>query len=110
MRLIGFIWAFFAILFICLGWFHIRAANRNIVPFEIKAKDSVNKIMGIDIHTGFNNFIKDLNCYVEANNIANRRQNILTAIGYFSASLIAILSFLLTIDKTADFLNRIFKC
>ncbi|MBW1796204.1 MAG: hypothetical protein JRJ38_17590 [Deltaproteobacteria bacterium] len=97
MKPITIIWALFTILFFCLGILHLLASNRNIAPFEIKDKGSAKKIMGIPIHTGLENFVIDFNSYIEAQNKSNRTNNRLSALGYFAASLMAILSMLLTI-------------
>jgi len=96
MKQITIIWALFAILFLCLGILHLLASKRNIDPFQIKAKGSAGKIMGIPIHAGLENFVIDFNSYIEAQNKSNRTNNRLSALGYFVASLTAIFSMLLT--------------
>jgi len=97
MKSITIIWALFTILFFCLGILHLRASKKNIDTFRIKAKKSAGKIMGIPIHTGLENFVIDFNSYIESQNKSNRNNNRLSALGYFAASLTALLSMLLTI-------------
>ena len=107
MRPIPIIWALFVLLFFCLGWFHVSAARKTIPSFEIEAKGSVGKIEGIPVHTGFKNFVEDFNSYVATRNRSSRVQNTLSAIGYFAASLTAIFSMLITMDKVSNSFNKI---
>jgi hypothetical protein len=109
MKPITIIWAIFAILFFLFGLFHIRAAGRNIAPFEIKAKGSVGKINGIPVHTGFKNFVNDFNSYIRTQNKSTRNENIMAAIGYFAASLTAVFSMFITIERISNPLNKIFE-
>ena len=105
MKPITIIWAIFTLLFLCLGIINIFAAYRNIPPFQIKWGGSVGAVSGVTVHTGFKNFVKDFNSYLDKQNRSIRFQNWLAAIGYFAASLTAFFSMFLTIDRYSDLIK-----
>jgi hypothetical protein len=109
MKPITIFWAILTILFLTLGVFHIFAAYQTIQPFQIKAKGSVGAINGMPVHTGFKNFVSDFNLYIDNYNKSNRCQNLLTSFGYLLASLTALVSMFLTIDRYSNCLNKFFK-
>ncbi len=105
MNPITIIWVIFTILFFTFGVIHIIAAYQSIQPFEVKAKGSVGKIMGVPVNTGLENFVADFNAYIAKQNNSNRFQNWLAGIGYLLASLTALISMFLTIEKYSNFLR-----
>lgn len=109
MKRITIIWLIFTVMFFCLGIVHVFFAQRDIPPFKIKAQGSVGKINGIPVHTGFKNFVKDFNSYLDDQNRSARSQNRVAVVGYFAASLTAFFSMVLTIDRWSDWLNNILK-
>jgi hypothetical protein len=92
-------------MFFCFGIIHIFAAYQGIPPFKIKSEGSVGKINGTPVHTGFKNFVKDFNSYLDDQNRSVRFQNWLAAIGYFLAALTALFSMFLTIDRYSNLIK-----
>jgi hypothetical protein len=96
---ISIIWCIFALLFLLLGLYHWDISKENIPPFKITGRPLSNigsaKILGIDVDKPLNDFARDFNMYLDEQNVASRKQNKLSAYGYWLACLTAILSLIL---------------
>lgn len=86
-----YLWIVFSIIFLALSIFHFYQSTKTIPKPKNKAK--VKTISGVNL--GINEFIEDFGVYIDDVNKQNRRINIMTALGYLSASLTSIYSYFL---------------
>ncbi len=104
MKKIQRIWLIFGILFILLSFFHFYQSSQKISEFKVTSR-SDNLPEGIQIKVGIanmdidkplNDFAKDFNEYLNDYNNSNRTINLISALGYFIASLTAFYSMYLS--------------
>lgn len=93
---ISIIWLIFVILFFILGWYHWGTSKKVIEPFKpserpLKNSGSV-KILGADVDQPIKDFSKNFNEYLAEQNKLSKRQNRISAFGYWLASLTAFVS------------------
>lgn len=96
---ISIIWFVFAVLFFALGLYHWNVAKTNVPLFKLsdrpgKGKGSV-KILGADIDQPIKDFAEDFNKHLTNQNNLSKKQNRLSAYGYWLAALTAIVSLFL---------------
>lgn len=84
-----YIWLIFSVIFLILTLFHIYQSFQKIKKIESKAQ--VKSINGVNV--GIHEFIQDFNLYLSKFNHQNKRINLITAIGYFTAFLTSIFSY-----------------
>jgi len=107
MKCLSVIWLIFGVLFLCLCFYHVKAATNAIAPFKLTelkkiklADEFITPLTGVDIEKPLRNFVADFNSYIDEYNRSACQQNILTAVGYFLASLTAFFSMYLCKKET----------
>jgi len=89
------IWLFFSLMRLVLGFVHIRAAMKTIKPIKFSVSDTTGRKISAAAQEELNRLISEVNDYIENFNQSSSRQNIITAFGYYAASLTALFSMLL---------------
>jgi predicted PurR-regulated permease PerM len=96
-----FIWGIIALTFILSGWFFWRQSSKSISRFQVTerplAKQGRVEILGADIDKPLKDFADNFNNYIGDYNQKSKEQNRVQAIGYWVASLTAIISLFLSL-------------
>jgi hypothetical protein len=96
-----FIWGIIALTFLLSGGFYWRQASKSISHFQVSerpfAKQGKVMVLGADIDKPLKDFAVNFNNYIDDYNQKPRDQNKVQAIGYWVASLTAILSLFLSL-------------
>ena len=88
-------------MFFKLGCMNLKASKKRIKGIDIKLREKVTKVNGIETGIGsrgavkINEFLVYFNKYVKWYNKTTNKQNLISAYGYFLASGTACLSLLL---------------
>jgi hypothetical protein len=89
------IWGIIALTFILSGYFFWRKARKSIPHFQVSerpfAKQGKVVVLGADIDKPLKDFSDDFNKYIDNYNQSSKEQNKVQAIGYWVASLTALL-------------------
>jgi hypothetical protein len=100
---VSFIWFVFAILFVVLGmwhWFQSQKSTPSLKVTEFNRPEDGNfvsvTIKGIGIEEPLKDFVNDFNRYLDEQNKASHKVNLIAAWGYFVAAATAGFSLLLT--------------
>lgn len=89
------IWLVFCAIFLALGIFHWWLSTHAFPPLTMNLKGSVAKVNGIPTaNKAFKNFVNEVNNYIRNYNESSKWQNLAATVGYFSATLMAFISFL----------------
>jgi len=96
---LAFIWLFFSILRLILGFIHIRAATKTIKPITFSLSDATGKKISASAREELNRMISEINDYIERHNRSSTRHHIISAFGYYAAALTALFSMLLIIKS-----------
>ena len=91
------IWLIFFVIRSILGFLHIRTAMKHMKPISFSFSDQAAKKISAPAQEELNNFIQEVNGYIDSYNKSSARQNIITALGYYAASLTALFSMLLVL-------------
>ncbi len=94
-KALALIWLIFSVIRSVLGFIHIRAAMKAIEPIRFSLSDSTGRKISASAQEELNRLIGEMNAYIDRFNKSSRRQHIITAIGYYAASLTALFSMLL---------------
>jgi uncharacterized membrane protein YccF (DUF307 family) len=84
------IWLVFTFMFFWLAFFHFCQSRKEISRFKNKCQ--VKAVMGIPLN--MEEFINDLNRYIDQVNQSGKVTNLLTGFGYILAAVMAFISFL----------------
>jgi hypothetical protein len=98
MTWLSIIWGIFALMFLALGCFQWKMAGKSISHFQIK--QNIPEGVEFQINIGFvdfNEFVRNFNSHIDYYNQTSKHQNKIQAIGYWVASLTALLSFILAV-------------
>jgi hypothetical protein len=91
------IWLIFFIIRSILGFIHIRTAMKTMKPISFSFSDATAKKISASALEELNRFINEVNEYIDSYNKSSARQHIITALGYYAASLTALFSMLLVL-------------
>ena len=95
------VWIIFFILFLLLGWWHLRQADRSMPHIKVNARPMDRPgstvqgrvtIKGSDLDQPLNDFANELNQYVDVQNTSSSKAHRLTAFGYGIAALTSLFS------------------
>jgi len=102
---IAIIWLIFTLLFGFLSYYHYLQSKTKYPSFVVGKSPSVS---GVYFGKPLENFAKQFNDYLEEQNKSNYRVNIATMLGYFIATLAALVSFLISFDTINKGVNDIY--
>lgn len=94
---IALIWLIFFVIRSILGFIHIRTATKHMKPISFSFSDKAAKKITVSAQKELNRFIQEVNDYIAGYNKSSTRQHIITALGYYAASLTALFSLLLVL-------------
>jgi len=94
---IALIWLIFFIIRSILGFIHIRTAMKRLKPISFNFSEKAAKNISASAQEELNRFIQEVNAYITSYNKSSKRQHIITAFGYYAASLTALFSLLLVL-------------
>lgn len=91
------IWGIFTLMFLALGCFQWKRAGKSIEHLQIRQKMPEGVKIGITMAgVDFNEFVGNFNSYIDYYNKTSKQQNKTQAIGYWVASLTALVSLALS--------------
>jgi hypothetical protein len=102
------IWLAFTGVFAVLAWHHWRAAAGAAPPFVLLPRpmevddpslSSQDTLLGEPFDEPLKRFVSQFNQYVESQNVAARRSNLLAMVGYLAGAATALLSLFLTLPE-----------
>ncbi len=100
------VWIIFFILFLLLGQWHLRQANRNMPHIKVNARPMDRPgstiqgsiiIKGSDLDQPCKDFVDEFNQYVDAQNTSSRKAHRSTAFGYALAATTSFFSALVVV-------------
>ena len=108
MKLLAGIWFIVAILYFILSWSHWKDSQKRMPMFEspqIEAGFGISR-GDTDIYQPIQEFIFYFNLYISNQNIANHRQNLKSAFGYFVACCLALISLFISLRPSVPHKNK----
>ena len=91
------IWLIFFIIRSILAFIHIRTATKHMKPIDFSFSNATAKKISASAQDELNRFIHEVNGYIDSYNKSSARQHIITALGYYAASLTALFSMFLVL-------------
>ncbi|HOO38223.1 MAG TPA: hypothetical protein PLU81_05460 [Deltaproteobacteria bacterium] len=91
------IWLIFFIMRSVLGFIHIQTAKKHMKPIRFSFSEATAKKISASAQGELNRFIEEVNKYIDRYNKTSARQHVITALGYYAASLTALFSMFLVL-------------